>query len=296
MIIRKVVIIAGLSFLLGATGYAQAPDISSKRSVCDNLMATGQLETALKCYLEIEAAKPGDPEANLRISKILEATGKVDQIGPYISRIDSSSAEAAAFLELLKNNYGTLLINCDGAKSCFRYFSAYPKIEFAPPAPLQGGAAIRLAALNAAYASRRELSFHKTGANAYQADIPFFPVLTGAPIPYNVTISNQTYSLDFNFLQRGTLDLSANKLDSVACKIPDGIVEVQLETDDPDFDAILAESSAREGFEIEQGRYYLSEGQSPRLEFQKKDKPQLGKNYFVVTSIILTSALILLQR
>ena len=153
-----------------------------------------------------------------------------------------------------------------------------------------------LAALNAAYASRRELSFHKTGANAYQADIPFFPVLTGAPIPYNVTISNQTYSLDFNFLQRGTLDLSANKLDSVACKIPDGIVEVQLETDDPDFDAILAESSAREGFEIEQGRYYLSEGQSPRLEFQKKDKPQLGKNYFVVTSIILTSALILLQR
>ena len=296
MSIQKTVVIVIFACLIGAAGQAQSPDLAGKRSVCDNLMATGQLETALKCYLEIEAAKPGDPEVNLRICKILEATGKVDQIGPYIAKIDSSSAEAAAFLELLSSSYGDLIINCDGAKSCFRYFSAYPKIEFEPPAPLEGGAAARLDRLNADYANRREIPFQKAADNTYQAELPYFPVLTGAPLPYNVTISAQTHSLDFNFLQRGALDLAAADLDSIVCKIPNGMVELLLETDDPDFDAILTESSGKEGLDFERGRYYLSGAQAPRLDFKKKDRPQIGKNYFIVTSIIITSALILLQR
>jgi hypothetical protein len=110
--------------------------------------------------------------------------------------------------------------------------------------------------------------------------------------------SEHSHNFNFNFLTKENLHIKCEVLDSIYCTVPDSLVEVQLEIDDPDFevafkDLVLADTAS---LRFDQNRYYIQQGETPVLYFQKKGRPSMGKKYFVITSAILTAAMLLLQR
>ncbi|MCD6161521.1 MAG: hypothetical protein J7K40_03790 [candidate division Zixibacteria bacterium] len=268
-----------------------------KKSICDDLFQTGQLETALECYQGIYELNSDDPLVNLRLCKIIEAIGDVENIGPYIGKIDSSSTEALSFLEYLNSNYQTLKVELTGEIKCPLYFAGKTLAEFTPPSDLSQAKAARLATINSVY-NPGILMFHKTDPTTGISEIRYFPVVTDVPLPYNVKLSDSSYNLNFNFLNKEPLQIDCSDLDSMYCRVPESIAEVQVEIDDTDFDvslrkAVLADSA---GFNFVNTRYYINQGVKPVLHYQKKGIQQKGKKYFVMTSAILTVAMLLFQR
>jgi hypothetical protein len=278
--------------------WAQDKDRKSRITVCDNLFRTGQLEAALNCYRQSLETDPHNPSANLRVCQVLEATGKVDQMEPFISRLDRSSNEVRSFLEMLSSDYGALEICCEGPVACRHVFRGKAKMQFVPPEELEPGKAKRLSAINNRFKNAGDLWFQKKGPDSSLGKIYFFPIIVGAPMPYMVQIGGQSYTFNFNFLQREAFLMKSGDLDTVTCVIPDSMAEVQVEIDDPDFLAGLSLTSATDSsrLEIDNGRYYISRGQTPALQFEKKGKPIMNKKYLIISSLVLASALILFQR
>jgi tetratricopeptide (TPR) repeat protein len=265
----------------------------SKITVCENLLRTGQMDAALVCYRQALETDPDDPGLNLKVCQILEATGRVDQIGPYLNRIDESSKETGDFTDMLSANYGTLTIVCEGSVECPRYFKAKTNLKFTPPEELEPAKSIRLASLNGAFGDRGTLWFRRETENRSVARIDYFPIIVGAPLPYDVEILRSNYQFNFNFVELANLAITTKDLYDIQCAIPDTMAQVQIEIDDSDYEAALAfESHAI----AEQGRYFVARGDASTLTFQKRGRPTINKKYLMITSVVLTTAVLLFQR
>jgi tetratricopeptide (TPR) repeat protein len=278
-------------------GLAQKNQVSKATSICDELYRTGQYETALNCYQTALAKDTDNPAINLRLCKVLEALGQVDKIQPYLQKIDSTAAEAGDFLQMLGTEYGTLNIRCSGRAKCPVYFVARPSLSFTAPTELESGRAKRLMLINDKYSKRTDIWFGKSGQDEFVSSIGYFPIVTGAPLAYTADIAGNRLEFNFNFIERGEFALSYRDLDSVYCGIPDSVAELRMAVDDPDFEAIVSNSMAGAAkIEPLDGRYYFNQGDKPDLAIQKKDHVISGHNYFVISSLVLTTAFILLQR
>jgi tetratricopeptide (TPR) repeat protein len=278
-------------------GVAQKSPVSKGTPVCDELYRTGQYETALNCYQKALAEGADNPALYLRLCKVYEALGEVDKIQQYLPKVDSTSTEARDFLEMLKSEYGTLNIRCSGQAKCPIYFVSRPSLNFIAPTELESGRAKRLLAINELYSKRSNIWFRKINPDEYIANIGYFPIVSGAPLPYKAEIADNQFEFNFNFIERGELCLSYRDLDSVYCGVPDSIVEVRISIDDPDFEAVISNGiSGDDRTELLDGRYYFKQGDKPTLAIQKKDRVLSGRKYFIVSSLVLTSAFILLQR
>jgi len=278
-------------------GLAQKNQVSKSTSICDELYRTGQYETALNCYQTALAKDTNNPAINLRLCMVLEALGEVDRIQPHLQKIDSTNAEARDFLQMLNTEYGTLNVRCSGQAKCPVYFVARPSLSFTAPTELESGRAKRLVVINDMYSKRSDIWFSKISQDEFISSIGYFPILTGAPLPYTADIAGNKLEFNFNFIERGEFALSFRDLDSVYCGVPDSVAELRMAVDDPDFEAIVSNSMAGAAkIEPLEGRYYFNQGDKPTLAIQKKDRTVSGRNYFIVSSLVLTTAFILLQR
>ena len=266
--------------------------------VCNDLLQTGQLETAFDCYHQEYNKYPNNPLINLRLCQILETTGRVNEIEPYISKLDSSSTEARKFMEYLSTNYQTLKIELDSKVDCPLYFAGRAKIEFVPPSELDKARADHLSSINRMFKPYGDLYFRKIDQNTSITEIPYFPIITDAPLPYTAMFSENSYNFNFNFLGREALYIDNEAFDSVYCIVPDSLVEIQLEIDDPDYEVSFKNLVSMDTslLKLDQNIYFIQQGEMPEFYFQKKGRPTLGKKYFVITSVILTAAMLLLQR
>lgn len=268
-----------------------------KKSICNDLFLTGQLETALNCYKDIYKLNPDDPFINLRLCQILEANGEVENIDAYIGKIDSLSKDALSFLEYLDANYQTLNVELTGDIGCPLYFVGVTLAEFTPPSELSQSKAARLSRLNSDY-NPGKLMFFKTDPTTGVSAIRYFPIVTDVPLPYSIKLSGSSYNLNFNFLNKETFQIDCNDLDSIYCRVPENITEVQVEIDDTDYEVSLRKAAQTDttGLQFVETRYYINQGIMPVLHYQKKGIHQKGKKYFVMTSAILTVAMLLFQR
>jgi hypothetical protein len=278
-------------------GLAQKNQTSKGTSICDELYRTAQYETALNCYQTALAKDRENPAINLRMCMVLEALGEVDKIQPYLQKVDSTNAEAGNFLQMLNAEYGTLNVRCSGQAKCPVYFVARPSLNFTAPTELESGRAKRLLSINDMYSKRSDIWFRKIGQDEFISSIGYFPIVAGAPLPYTADIAGSRLEFNFNFIERGEFVLSFRDLDSVYCGVPDSVVELHAAVDDPDFEAIVSNSmDGAAKIEPLEGRYYFNQGDKPALAIQKKDRALSGRNYFIISSLVLTSAFILLQR
>jgi hypothetical protein len=214
---------------------------------------------------------------------------------PYFSRIDKTSAEGNDFAQMLDLNYGTLKIDCEGNTGCPFFFVGRAKVTFTPPEDLEPSKAARLQIINQSFASTR-LWFQKESPGKASTSIAFFPVVTGAPLPYEAQISSRTAEFDFNFVARAALQLTPSDFDSVFCGVPDTMAELRVEIDDPEFEAMFRPVAGSAQLLSEEGRFYAPRGATSMLEYERKGRPSINKKYIVVTSVVLTTAMIFLQR
>jgi hypothetical protein len=280
--------------------FLSSPEICCQEinPVCDNLLQSGQLETALDCFLKEHEKYPDHPLINLHICRLLEADGQLHKMGPYLAKIDTASAEAQTFLEYLSANYARLKIELSGKVICPVYFGVKTKIEFAPPVDLAASKMKRLSYINENLSNSGNFMFRKQGKETGITEIPYFPIITEAPLPYAVEFTDDSYSFNLNFMTQEALRIDAESFDSIYCIVPDDMVEIQLEIDDPDFEVAfrmpeIADSSI---IKFDQNRYLVKEGEMPVIYYQKKGRPALNKKYFITTSAILTAVMLLLQR
>lgn len=278
-------------------GFARGIPASKSSPICDELYRTGQYETSLNCYQNALAKDPSNSALNLKMCLVLEALGKIEQIQPYLGKIDSSSEESKSFLEMINAEYGTLTLRCTGQSKCPIYFVARPALNFIAPSELELGRARRLSIINNKYSNRSNIWFRKTGKDKFIASIDHFPVVLSAPLPYSVDISGNKLEFNYNFLERGELVLSTSDIDSIACSVPDSVAELQMVVDDPDYEAVISKTAVgATPIEPMEGKYYFNNGDMPALAIQKADRTISGHKYFIISSLILTSAFILLQR
>ncbi len=276
---------------------ADKKPVSKSTAICDELYRTGQYETALNCYQKALADGAGNPTIYLKLCMVLEALGQIEKIQQYLSKIDTTSAEARGFLEMLKTEYGTLNIRCQGQAQCPVYFVARPSLNFIAPAELESGRAKRLSIINEKYSKRSEIWFRKTNQEEYMAAIDYFPVISGVPLPFIAQIGDSLFEFNFNFMERSDFIISYGSLDSVYCGIPDSIAEVRISIDDPDFEAMISNSEAENGHAVFlDGRYYFRQGDRPVIKIQKNDRSLGNRKYFIFSSLALTTAFILLLR
>ena len=249
----------------------------------------------MKCYLQFLETDAANPVVNLRVCQILEAQGLVDKMEPYFSRVDRSSTEGADFIQTLGLNYGTLKIICEGSTGCPFFFTGRANISFSPPEELEPSKAARLKNINLSLDHNR-LWFQKAKSGESSMSIAYFPVVTGAPLPYEAKISSRTAEFDFNFVSRSDLLLTPADLDSVFCGIPDTMAELRVEIDDPDFEATFRPVAGSAQLLSNDGRFYAPRGATSALEFGRKGRTVINKKYIVVTSVVLTTAMLFLQR
>lgn len=288
---------AAIIVFIPIVGLAQKSPAPKGTPICDELYRTGQYETALNCYQTALDKDTDNPTLNLRLCKVLESLGEVDKIQLYIQKIDSTSAEAQDFLRILETEYGTLNIRCFGKAKCPIYFVARPSLNFIAPTELEAGRGKRLSVINEMFSRRSDIWFKKNNPDDYIASIGFFPIVSGAPLPYTADISGKRLEFNFNFIERGDFNLSYSDLDSVYCDVPDSVAELRIAVDDPEFEAVLSNTRAgTDKAEPLDDRYYFNHGDKPTLTIQKKDRALGGRKYFIVSSLVLTSAFILLQR
>lgn len=286
--VAVVVLISGLA-------KAQVNSEPTKTPICDNLLRTGQMNAALQCYLKSLDDDPANPQANLHVCQILEAQGRVDQLEPYLSRIDRASKEAGAFLEMLAANYKTLKISCDGNSGCSRYFKGCMSLSFIPPEDLEPAKASRLAAIEKSLRDGQLWFYPSEGGGSVSA-IELFPVVTGVPLPYTAKSASGEHEFAFNFIECSPLDLTTADFDSVRCGVPDTLVQLQVEIDDPGYEAFLRNTNGSNLPSDKDGKYYFSRGDNSELIFQRKGRPVINKKYLLITSLVLTSTLIFFQR
>lgn len=278
-------------------GLAQKSPVVKGTPICDELYRTGQYETALNCYQKALNEDGNNPQINLRLCKVLEALGEVDKIQQYLQKVDSTPAEAGEFLQMLGAEYGTLNIRCSGQAKCPIYFVARPSLNFIAPTELESGRSRRLMIINEMYSKRADIWFRKVNQDEYAGSIGYFPILSGAPLPYTAEIAGNRLEFNFNFIERGDFTLSYHDLDSVYCGVPDSVAELRVAVDDPDFNAIISNTeTGGAGAELLDGSYYFSYGDKPTITLQKKDRSLGGRKYFIVSALVLTSAFLLLQR
>jgi hypothetical protein len=290
------VALASLVLYIPGPVMAQDKENLARTTVCENLARSGQLDAALNCFMQVLESGPDDRLLNLRVAQLLEATGQVDLIGPYLAKVDSSATEVRGFLEMLSNNYGTLKIFCEGSTSCPRYYKAGVKIRFSPPEELEQAKATRLAAINNMLRSGGQLWFFQENDKKASAAIEYFPVVVGVPMPYSAETGAGTVDFNFHFVQRSELTIKSGDLDSIQCAVPDTLVELQVEIDDPEYDALIRSDRGESELLLEKGRYYLSRGDLSSLHFHRKGRPTISRKYLLITSLVLTSAVILMQR
>jgi hypothetical protein len=283
------------AIILSSLANGQEKGSSNKLTTCENLLRTKQVDAALQCYLQAVETDISNPKLNLRVCQILEAQGKVDQMEPYFSRLDKNNSDAAAFIDMLSLNYGNLNINCSGTGGCPFFFLGKARMTFTPPEDLEAAKAKRLSIINQDIKDGK-LWFQKDKENGASTIIAYFPVVTSAPLPFTADIAGNSRNFDFNFISRASLDLTPADFDSIYCGIPDTMAELQVEVDDPDYVAHFNSIPSSSQLFIEDGRYYATRGGISSLEFQRKGRPTINKKYLLVTSIVITSAMILLQR
>ena len=100
------------------------------------------------------------------------------------------------------------------------------------------------------------------------------------------------------FIQQEKLVLNPEDFESLYCRVPSDLTEIRVAIDDPDYDISLAETGKADStaFEVKDGRYYISNGAAAALRYQKRNRQLLNKNYFIITSTILTITVLLFQR
>ncbi|HBC46660.1 MAG TPA: hypothetical protein DEO84_08425 [candidate division Zixibacteria bacterium] len=266
-----------------------------RATICDDLLRTNQMDAALECYLKALDNNPTDPAINLHICQILESKGQVDQLEPYLSKLNRNSKDASAFIEMLGVNYKTLQISCDGNSGCRRYFRAGIGITFIPPEDLEAAKASRLAAIQKQL-GEGNLWFYPSQGGKSVSSIENFPVITGVPLPYSAQVKSGEREFTFNFIECSGLNLSITDLDSIRCGVPDTLAQLQIEIDDPDYEVFLRNTTGDKLVNIDDDKYYLSRGENSEIMFQRKGIPLLNRKYLLITSLVLTSALILFQR
>ncbi len=294
MTLKTILVLALAAAVLPGQAHGQGK-AETKTTVCDNLLRTGQMDAAQQCYLQALESDPSNATINLRVCQILEAQGRVDKMEPYLSRVDKSSPEGADFLQMLELSYGTLNIGCRGNTGCPFFFLGRAAIAFTPPEDLEPSKAARLEVINRGLKDGR-LWFQKENSEKASAAIAYFPVVTGAPLPYEARVSERTESFDFNFVARADLELTPADFDSLFCGVPDTMVELRVEIDDPEFEATFRPVAGSAQLLSGEGRFYASRGGTSMLEYERKGRPGINKKYLVVTSAVLTTAMLLLQR
>jgi hypothetical protein len=290
----KILILAFIA-CCSVQAFAQTKTSEPKTTVCDNLLRTNQLEAALQCYIQALQDYESSPQINLRVCQILEALGRADQMEPYFSRLDKNSPDAIAFVDMITQNYGPLTITCLGDIGCPFFFTGKTDISFTPPEDIEQPKAKRLAYINEGLKGGK-LSFLKQSPDEASTIIPYFPVVTGAPLPYVANIAGKESEVDFNFASRSGLQIIPRDLGNILCGVPDTMAELQVEIDDPEFQASLKPIPSTSQIITEGGRYYAKLGETAAVEFQRKGRPSINKKYVVATSLVLTSIMVLLQR
>jgi hypothetical protein len=292
---KNIQLVVAIVVLFSGFSNAQNNGEPTKTPICDNLLRTGQMDAAMQCYLKSLDDDPANPQANLHVCQILEGQGRVDRLEPYLSRIDSSSKDAGAFLEMLAANYKTLKVSCDGNSGCSRYFKGCMSLSFVPPEDLEPAKAARLAAIEKSLRDGQLWFYPSEGGGSVSA-IEDFPVITGVPLPYSAQSKAGVHEFAFNFIECSSLDLTTADFDSVRCGVPDTMVQLQVEIDDPGYEAFLRSATGSNLPSDKDGRYYFSRGDNSELIFQRKGRPVINKKYLLITSLVLTSTLILFQR
>ena len=291
----KICILAFAIFIFAGQALAQEKGSDVKTSICDNLLRTGQYGAALQCYLQALEGNETNALLNLRICQILEAQGKADQMEPYFAKLDKSNPDAAAFIQMLSQNYAPLDIVCKGEISCPFYFVGRTSITFTAPEEFESPKAKRLAFINDGLKDGK-LWFQRNDRGEASSRISYFPIVTGAPLPYSSEIAGKTGEFDFNFISRANVEIVSTDLANILCGVPDTMVELQVEIDDPDYEASFKPMPNSAQMLIQSGRYYTSQGRMSALEYQKKGRSAINKKYLIITSVVLTSIMVFLQR